>query len=170
MVTPIYAQNGRKSTKITCHGPMPTVTHNELKCGKNEDPAKITYSKMAFFSRPCFPCAHEQMQTQARARRPHEVPCGSAAATARARAATAADVAVRGSRRRCKCGAPGRCRRSPRRGRSPVGWGLDTPGARTQVAPSTAAYPVGRHTNPPNLCCHRAHFQVSRPEVLWDMP
>ena len=67
---------------------------NELKCGKNEDPAKITYSKMAFFSRPCFPCAHEQMQTQARARRPHEVPCGSAAATARARAATAADMAV----------------------------------------------------------------------------
>ena len=95
MVTPIYAQNAKNSTKITCHGPLPTVTHNELKCSKNEDPAKITYSKMAFFSRPCFPCAHEQMQAQARARRPHEVPCGSAAATARARAATAADVAVR---------------------------------------------------------------------------
>ena len=35
---------------------------NELKCGKNEDPAKITYSKMAFFSRPWCPCDHEQMQ------------------------------------------------------------------------------------------------------------
>jgi hypothetical protein len=57
MVTPIYAQNAKKSTKIlakiTCHGPLPRVTHNDLKCGKNEDPAKITYSKMAFFSRLC---------------------------------------------------------------------------------------------------------------------
>ena len=44
---------------------------------------------------------------------------------------------VRGSRRWCNAPAP--CRRSPRRGRSPVEWGLDTPGARTQVAPSTAA-------------------------------
>ena len=94
-MTPIYAQNGQKSTKITCHGPLPTVTHNELKCSKNEDPAKITYSKMAFFSRPCFPCAHEQMRAQARARRPHEVPCGAAAATARARAATAAAATAR---------------------------------------------------------------------------
>ena len=39
--------------KYTCHGPLPRVTHNDLKCGKNEDPAKITYSKMAFFSRLC---------------------------------------------------------------------------------------------------------------------
>ena len=53
---------------------------------------------------------------------------------------------VRGSRRWCNAPAP--CRRSPRRGRSPVEWGLDTPGARTQVAPSTASFraaaPAGR--------------------------
>ena len=35
---------------------------NELSTRKNEDPAKITYSKMAFFSRPCCPCEHEQTQ------------------------------------------------------------------------------------------------------------
>ena len=67
------------------------------KCGKNEDPAKITYSKMAFFSRPCSPCDHEQMLVQARAHQPHE-PRASAAAAAWALAATAADVAVRAVR------------------------------------------------------------------------
>ena len=35
---------------------------NELSTRENEDPAKITYSKMAFFSRPCCPCEHERMR------------------------------------------------------------------------------------------------------------
>ena len=52
------------------------------------------------------------------------------------RGGSAAEAAERGSRQRCSAPAPSR--RSSRRGRSPVGWGLDTPGARTQVAPSMA--------------------------------
>ena len=43
------------------------------------------------------------------------------------------------------CNAPEPSRRSPRPGRSPVGRGLDTPGARTQDAPSTAAFERPQH-------------------------
>ena len=52
----------RKSHMPRAHGPAAKGHTNELKYGKNEDPAKITHSKMAFFSRPCCPCEHEQMQ------------------------------------------------------------------------------------------------------------
>ena len=58
MVTPTYAQNIQKSYKIATHHAataLPKVTQNELKCGKNEDPAKITFSKMAGFGGPCCP-------------------------------------------------------------------------------------------------------------------
>ena len=93
---------------------------------------------MAFFSRPCCPCDHGQTQAHRHA------PIATMSADQQQHGHSHRQHGSRlggagGSRRRCKCGAPGLCRRSPRRGRSPVGWGLDTPGARTQVAPSTAA-------------------------------
>ena len=44
------------------HAAQPKFQKLPILYGECVDPAKITYSKMAFFSRPCCPCEHVQMQ------------------------------------------------------------------------------------------------------------
>ena len=70
MVTPIYARKGRFPLKIGAHTTCTYRTYiaraagTPIMYGESEDPTKMTYSKMAFASRPCGSCCSSARTTR----------------------------------------------------------------------------------------------------------
>ena len=99
----------------------PRPLHN----GELDDPCKMTYSRMAFSSRPCglLRRKHAQMwHTPARQLSAHEHESAAAATGS----THARGRSTSGGRRRRRCRSPAGCRRPSRRGSSPVGCGQQT--------------------------------------------
>ena len=115
-------------------------TARGISYGESDDPAKSTYSCFAFFAASSCPCKHTA--------RTH---VGTPDCVRRACASTGrrwqqlsvcgmhSSKAAEAARREARCNGAcathlSTCRRASRRGRSPVGCGLSTPEARSQMS------------------------------------